>query len=147
MKEVSGELFDLARGKVLVITTNGFVKKNGYAVMGRGCAKQAAELWPCLPSILGKSIGISGNTVQVLPVEQDTYTSVVSFPVKYNWWENAEISLIQQSAVDLQKLTDQEGWTSVLVPRPGCGNGHLSWKDVQPVLLHVFDDRFTIVDF
>jgi len=36
-----------------VITTNGFVKNNGEAVMGRGCAREAARKYPRLPLFWG----------------------------------------------------------------------------------------------
>ena len=48
---------------VRCITTNGFVKKNGEAVMGRGCAKEACERYPGLAKQLGEKIIKKGNTL------------------------------------------------------------------------------------
>ena len=45
----------------VVITTNGSVKKDGKAVMGRGCAKQAAHIYPELAALLGVRIKARGN--------------------------------------------------------------------------------------
>lgn len=50
MKEVYGDIWEYHKqGYWIVITTNGFVKKNGCAVMGRGVAKQAVTKYPSLP--------------------------------------------------------------------------------------------------
>jgi len=43
MKELRGNLFHTPCD-VICITTNGFVKRNGEAVMGRGCAVQHSSL-------------------------------------------------------------------------------------------------------
>lgn len=68
------------------ITTNGFVKKNGACVMGKGCAKQAAELFPWFPKTVGTHIKSMGNTVMVDPKKQSLggakRSSLVTFPVK-----------------------------------------------------------------
>ena len=72
---------------------------------------------------------------------------LVSFPVKHNWFENADIKLIEQSANQLVKLADNNNWNKILIPRPGCGNGNLKWSNVKPVLETIFDDRFHIVSF
>jgi hypothetical protein len=36
-------------------------------------------------------------------------------------------------------------WTTVIMPRPGCGNGRLRWQDVSKVLSDILDDRFVVV--
>ena len=43
MIEIKGSLFN-EPCDAFCITTNGFIKKDGTCVMGRGCAKQAADL-------------------------------------------------------------------------------------------------------
>lgn len=151
MKEVCGDLFELSKGGVLVITTNGFVKNNGEAVMGRGCARQAAQRWPDMPSRLGQGLKANGNIVMItwggtggVPRE---YDAVVTFPVKHNWWEKADLELIRDSAERLRNSADAMGWKDIFVPLPGCGNGGLKWEQVRPVLEPHFDDRFKLVTF
>jgi len=74
------------------ITTNGAIRKSdGCAVMGRGCAKEAATHWSDIPRILGDLIQENGNVVQLLKVVMmppgrcATFArdvQLVSFPVK-----------------------------------------------------------------
>lgn len=138
----------------LVITTNGFVKKNGRAVMGRGVALQAAQRWPDLPSELGALIRERGNHVMDLKrvglvrTNEETLggwiTTLVSFPVKQNWWEVARPDLIVRSAKELVAMADRFGWKNVAMPRPGCGNGQLLWLPGECSCcgegVHVLDD-------
>ena len=126
----------------IVITTNGTVKRNGELVMGRGCAREAALRFPDLPKFLVQRVESRGNNVHLFSIGGKM---IVSFPVKRDWWEMAEIRLIAQSALQLVDLTDRQGWRDVVMPRPGCGNGRLSWWDVQPILEDVLDERFTLV--
>ena len=56
--------------------------------------------------------------------------------------------LIRRSARQLVALANKFGYREVLIPRPGSGNGKLSWEDdVKPVLAGILDDRFTLVTF
>lgn len=131
---IKGELWDYYKKPhtFVLITTNGFVKKDGTAVMGRGCAAEAAKRWPSLPKKLGKRLKRGGNHVYVLMVSG----RLMSFPVKHNWWEKADLELIKQSANELADYAKRylgTGYQFVL-PRPGCGNGRLDWSDVKKVL-------------
>lgn len=42
-------------------------------------------------------------------------------------------------------MADKFGYSEVVLPRPGAGNGGLEWKDVRPILEEILDDRFTIL--
>jgi len=65
MKEITGDIWDFyEKGFWIVITTNGNVKDNGEAVMGKGIALQARQRYPLLPSMLGKGILEIGNCLQ-----------------------------------------------------------------------------------
>lgn len=135
-----------------VITTNGTVKANGRAVMGRGVALQATQRFARVQLALGTCLRQHGNHVTIVlrPPEQPTLYMVdvplVSFPVKHAWNEPADLELIARSAAELVKLTGEEGWKRVVLPRPGCNNGRRSWqREVRPILTPILDDRFTVV--
>lgn len=141
MKEIKGNIWDFHdKGNWIVITTNGTVKANGEAVMGRGVALQAKQRFPKLPQYLGMCLSTYGNNVTHL---DDPY-HMISFPVKHNWWEKADLALIEESAKILAKVTREDG--KVYMVRPGCGNGGLNWKDVKPILEKYLDNRFIIVE-
>ena len=171
MKEIKGDLWDI-ECDALCVSTNGFIKSNGENVMGRGCAKQAAEFFPEIPKLLGDRIKKYGNVVSMLrhyegvailsfPVkpEINTYMNNKSEVVKHmhsrykigdqvpGWACVAELSIIEQSAKQLVEMADRHGWEKVLIPFVGAGHGELRWKDVKPVLDKILDDRFHAVTF
>lgn len=140
MRESKQNLWDYP-AEYRVITTNGFVKADGKAVMGRGCAKEAAKKYPKLPGWLGIHLLNSGNKVHLFP------DKIITFPVKHNWWEEADLTLIERSTMQLLELCDGIEAESIAMPRPGCGNGKLDWEQVKPILEYHLDDRFIVVSF
>lgn len=66
MQEVTGDLFAVEGADAICITTNGFVKRDGAAVMGRGCAGQALKRWRGMDLLLGRRIMKEGNRVELL---------------------------------------------------------------------------------
>lgn len=142
MLEAKGNLWDF-KADAYIITTNGFVKKNGQCVMGRGCAKEARDKFPGIAKILGDLIQRKGNNVHQLYIGP----IIFSFPVKHNWWEKADIGLIQKSTEQIANILDPWKDGKFVMPRPGCGNGQLTWEEVKPVIEPILDDRFTVVTF
>lgn len=142
MIEVRGNLWTFP-ADIRVITTNGTIKKNGECVMGRGCAREAAKKYPVLPYMLGQAISSEGNVAMFFPMGDD---NLVTLPVKHNWFERADIDLIERGA---RKIAGMNGLQNkvIVVPRPGCGNGSLRWEDVRPVIAPIFDDRFHVITF
>ena len=102
MKEARGDMFThLGIADAVCITTNGFTKRNGQCVMGRGCAAQAAKRFPWISSELGTLIRQEGNQVHNMWTAQwavydydlmdeldddQIATAIVSFPVKPVSW-------------------------------------------------------------
>jgi hypothetical protein len=126
------------------ITTNGTIKADGRAVMGRGVALQACRIYQALRKIQGQALQAHGNVPTILLPA--VTPQLVSFPVKRHWYDWADLDLIEQSARLLVALTDREGWRRVVLPRPGCYNGHRDWtREVEPILRPVLDDRFLVV--
>lgn len=164
-----GDMFHIPND-CFVVTTNGYVTKSGNAVMRRGCAKRLAELFPDVKQVLGKQIKDNGNITQILRMAP----TVVALPVKPaadiantalsnvvthargmyltggtipGYHCKAELNIIRKSIKDLVTLADAEGWQNVVMPRPGCGFGELSWHDVKPILDDLLDERFIVCHF
>jgi hypothetical protein len=156
----------LSAADAIILTTNGAINKNGEAVMGRGNALYAARCWYGIKKLLGTKLKRKGNRVRLLtrrdkelpylrlPRANGDYLDVsvpwhiVAFPVKDHWKDDASKDLIRTSCIQLKKLTTKMSWKTVLLPRPGCGNGNLSWKkDVRPLVKAAFknDKRVVIV--
>lgn len=154
MLEVKGNLWDFhERGHWVVVTTNGTIKSNGENVMGRGTALQAKHRFPQVPKLLGQYLSDAGNHCRAL-----WGLGIITFPVKHNWWETADLALIERSCKELVVLVveidrhckdsepDFEGLPrQIYMIRPGCGNGRLEWLDVKPILELNLGDRFTVV--
>ena len=171
MKNIIGDLFTVNGFDAKAITTNGFLKANGEAVMGRGCALKAKQMHPVLPKTLGSLIKHNGNQPQL--IWSAINYSLISFPVKPcyeffdgsnavkhmkrnfeigqrmpGWACKARLEIISQSAHQLVRLANHHEWDSVLLPRAGCGNGELSWEfEVKPILSKILDGRFTSISF
>ena len=139
MNEITGDIWNFLGRAIIAITTNGTVTKQGKAVFGRGCARQAQERFPDLPLRLGRLLVEHGNHVVSLG------TGLVTFPVEETPWALPDYRLIRNSARELRELAGREGWEMIVVPRPGCGGGGLDWREVRPLLAEYFDDRFSVI--
>jgi hypothetical protein len=139
MLETVGDIWEYSATGVIVITTNGSLTRDGRAVFGRGVAKQAALRFPGLAENLGRLLAEQGNHVF------DLGYGIVSFPVEETAWSQPDLRIIARSAGELRLLADRSGWEQIVVPRPGCGGGGLSWKEVKPLLESCFDHRFLVI--
>lgn len=139
MQEIVGDLWSYRGRGVLVLTTNGSLTRDGRAVLGRGCARQAGERFPDLPQRLGLLLRAGGNHVH------DLGDQLVSFPVEETAWSLPDPRLIRRSAEELRALADRAGYPLLVVPRPGCGYGGLRWSEVRPLLADLFDERFVVM--
>ena len=171
MIEIKGDLWN-QNCDALCITTNGFVKKNGEAVMGKGCAKQACERIPELARRLGHSLNIDGNNPSLLGLYGDY--NLYSFPVKsisekclmdrsnvvrhmrdkFNYADDvpgwacvAREELIVASAQAMVDIAYERNYQKIVLPRPGCGAGELKWENICPMLSALLDDRFYVITY
>lgn len=144
MKEAVGDLWEMP-ADLRVITTNPAINARNQAVMGRGCALEAKRRIPGLEYRFAGLLREHGN--RVMRLARYRGADLASFPVKHHWKEEADPELIRSSARQLAALADKFGYNNVVLPRPGCGNGRLSWREVHPVLAQILDGRFTAVTF
>ena len=151
----NGNIFELPQDKEAVcVTTNDIVKSNGKAVMGAGIAKEADQLFH-LSNLLGKYLKQYGNRAfnlgnftrlnlnnSGIPI----VFTVFSFPTKYDWKDDSDITLICKSAEQLMQMCDKFCVTKCYLPPVGCGCGNLNYQTtVKPWLEQILDDRFVVV--
>ena len=151
MTERQVDIWEAARNAdAVVITTNGSIKSNRAAVMGRGVALEAKEKWPRLPHMLGQWLHLSdraGPHLFVVPPRSlsNQPFAIVCFPVKFEWKMHAAPVLVARSLKELVDSAEMFDWKRIVLPRPGCGNGGLDWdRDVKPLCAEL-DDRFLVV--
>lgn len=144
--DITGDLFE-QKADAICLTTNGIVKDNGRAVMGRGCALQAKQRWENIDRRLGDLIQKNGNCCQMIfhNADHEFQYAVVAFPVKHDWRDNADLSMIRRSALQLMEMVEKHGWRRVILPKPGCGSGKLPWHEVRKVLLPILDERVAVI--
>src|SRR5574343_1247617 len=148
MKEITGLVFQEIKKNVwdaVCITTNGNIRKDGLAVMGRGIAAAFKFNIPGIDKILASEIEKNGNKVNYLGQHRfhDVPIRIFSFPTKHNWWEKSDINLIIQSARILNLIADRYDY-EILLPRQGCNNGGLNWNEVNEAI-NFLDDKITII--
>jgi hypothetical protein len=145
VREEFGDIWEMAKrpNSVVCITTNGYVNARRECTMGRGVALQAKKRYPGIAKELGDKICRMGNHCHSL-----CDGMVLSFPTKHVWWRPSLLELIRQSAEELHHFASTFGVPlpsgpnakyiigplTFYLPRPGCQNGGLLWKDVKPVL-------------
>jgi len=147
MEVIKGDIWNVyAKGEVIVIPTNGFVKNDGEAVMGAGLALQCKRIYPKMPAMLGQMLIKHGNNV-FLFTHAIPKGSFYTFPVKHNWWEKADVKLIEKSCDQLVEEYLHSVVGPVYLPMVGCGNGQLSWGVVEKILDAKLDPTaFKVVD-
>lgn len=139
MKEDIGDIWDM-KCDWRCITTNGAIKRNGEAVMGRGVAREAAKKYSDLPRELGAHIRVWGNVLGMFKEYK-----IITFPVKHHWMTKADMELIKKSAKDLASFAKKYRHETFVLTRPGCRNGRLDWKDVKKAIRHILPDNVTVV--
>lgn len=140
-------IFDLPEVShdAVCITTNGIIKKDGRAVMGRGIAKEANTRYQ-LDAELAKHLKQMGNIPHIFSKKGNHNCFLISFPTKEHWRDKSVPSLISQSARRLVQICDEQQIERCYLTPPGCGCGGLDWSyDVAPILKDLLDDRFVIV--
>ncbi|PLX66603.1 MAG: ADP-ribose-binding protein [Denitrovibrio sp.] len=140
MKFETANLVDYIGKAPVVVTTNGTVKKDGKANLGRGNAKEVGKAVSWLAEKLGYLVTNFGNHVHHID------EMLISFPVEETWTSQADIMLVKRSAEELKRLADKQGWEKVYMPLPGCGFGGLRPSTVINEIAPILDDRFIVLN-
>lgn len=166
MKEIVGDYWKEAPDyKALVCTTNCVVKNYNQLVMGAGIAKDFKERFGYLPELWGyyqkdhnarmkskyaahvfATKHIHKETSRE-PIVEFIYNGwLIAFPTKLDWKNPSIYKLIECSAQQLLTVSNALNIDSVLMTRPGCGNGGLQWPKVKEILDEILDDRFVVIN-
>jgi len=123
------------------ITVNGTLNRQGELVMGKGVALEAKKRFPLLPKRLANWLEMCGNT----PCYMEDL-GIISFPTKHHYAVPSDLLLITRSAEDIVAIVDElPKLKTIVMTRPGCGNGKLEWPVVERALAPLLDDRFVVL--
>lgn len=127
LNEIIGDVWNFAdKDTIVCILTNNTVLKNGCNVMGAGIALEAKNRVKDLEKICGKAIVDNELFLVKDPVSG---AWLIRFPTKYKVDDRtADIDLIRESLEALTAIAKTYPNKKILLPRPGCGCGGLSWE-------------------
>lgn len=128
-KEATGNAWTFySKGAFLCVNLSGTIV-DGQTVAGAGIHEQVSQRWPRFRKRAGSLIRESGLHTYYVGL------GYIAFPVKHEVNDIADVHLIQRSFMELIGLMGIYNWKHVVLPRPGCGNGHLDWEtQVRPAL-------------
>lgn len=140
-----GNPYDVVKERdAICVTTNGMVKRDGLAVMGRGSAEFARDTFG-VDRLLGEYLNKYGSRVFNLGLHEYKGITIrlISFPTKHHWRNKSDLKLIRTSSEQLVALANKLQLQKLYVPIPGCGKGQLRWDDVKKQL-NGLDERFVV---
>ena len=159
MIEIYGDFWKHAIDyNVLVCTTNMVVKSDGRLVMGKGIAADFRNRFPQLDWFWGQRLlnnqhnhGMMSTKVRYRYKDEEGRVRekikiALAFPTKYNWVNDSSVPLIHEGLKNLAALNKINNYSSVLMTRPGCGNGNKNWEQqIKPMVKRLLDDTFTVI--
>lgn len=134
VKIVSGSLLD-SQAQTLVNTVN------CVGVMGKGVALEFKKRFPDMyRDYLGRCQ--RGEVTPGCPYLYATLLPpwILNFPTKHHWRSRSELSYIVTGLTWIVDHWAELGITSLALPALGCGNGHLQWSVVAPLIQHYLDE-------
>jgi len=175
MKIIKGDMWGyMHNADAICIPVNGFVKRNGDAVIGRqGLAYYFNHCFNgTFSNLLGRTFQFDGPSVQKILKLKRPDIWVVAFPTKPHritsdgtnaieskasdfpkgksipgWAAKADLYTIAKSCLELKSLTSAEKWNTIYLPMLGTRGGERDWKTIEPILKLSLDERFIVVDY
>lgn len=131
----SGNIVD-DEAEVLVNTVNCQLSSNGNPVMGAGVAKAFKEKWgsavldPYAQAIRSGELKPGKAILFDLPDGRKW----AALATKDDWRNPSEMQWVESGLKELGEKLRAGGFKSVAITPPGCGNGGLDWKKVEPMV-------------
>ena len=68
---------------------------------------------------------------------------IINFPTKQHWRDPSRLEYLRVGLIALIEEIRARSIRSIAIPPLGCGNGHLAWSDVEPLIKSAL---FALVD-
>ena len=131
---VSGNIVD-DKAEVLVNTVNCRLKSGGRGVMGKGVALAFAQRFPSIMSDYEKAIKSGELTPgRALLFDLPDGRKWAALATKDHYFEPSKREWVEAGLKELGSKLRDGGFKSVAIPPPGCGQGGLAWKDIEPLV-------------
>ena len=139
---VTGNIVD-DRAQVLVNTVNSQLSEHGNPVMGKGVALEFKNRFPSIMKEYGAAIS-SGELRpgRAMLFDLPDGRKWAALATKDSFRDPSREEWVEAGLKELGDKVRAAGLTSVALPPPGCGNGGLDWKRVEPMVhgaLHGLD--------
>lgn len=126
-------------GNLLAANVDALVNTvNTVGVMGKGIALQFKRAYPEMFTAYVQAVKrgeVRIGRMHVWPTGQLSGPRfVINFPTKQHWRGKSSLDDIDRGLDDLVRVVRELRLDSIAVPPLGCGNGGLSWGDVQPLI-------------
>lgn len=107
---------------------------NTVGVMGKGLALSFKKRYPAMFDAYQKACDKHQLTIGKLMLYYAPDHWILMFPTKEHWRNPSKLSYLEAGLSKFVSTYADKGITSIAFPKLGCGNGELSWADVQPVM-------------
>jgi len=133
--------------QVLVNTVNSQLSERGNGVMGKGVAEQFKINFPSIMKDYEAAIR-SGELKpgRALLFDLPDGRKWAALATKDHFSNPSQEKWVESGLKELGEKMREAGLTSVALPPPGCGNGGLDWKKVEP-LVHRHLDGIDVAMF
>ncbi len=130
----------LVQGDLLQSTAQTLVNTvNCVGVMGKGIALEFKKRFPDMfedYQIRCRENQVHSGCPYLYKREQEPW--ILNFPTKGHWRSKSRLADIVEGLDYMEAHYQKWGITSLAVPPLGCGNGHLEWSVVGPILYQRF---------
>ncbi len=142
---MDASMIEEAQGNLLAADVDALVNTvNTVGVMGKGLALQFKRAYPQMFAAYAaacKAGEVTTGRMQVWSTGLlDGPRYIINFPTKKHWRGASRLSYVKDGLVDLRRVINELGLTSIAIPPLGAGNGGLDWNDVRPLIVESLAD-------
>lgn len=113
---------------------------NTVGVMGKGLALAMSKLYRGLLFNYRKACMKGELDIgKVWVHHHNDYQQILCFPSKKHWRDPSDLKWIDSALKDIAMHWRTLKITSIALPKVGCGEGGLDWKDVCPLIIKYLD--------